>query len=95
MSTTVVMVAEVPMKEQAEEERVPAGVTIENAAAAAGGITVPRGSGVFRHALNADRKSPPLHPGLPRSPLSSPAKMKVGNVKVLQNDELWHFLDWC
>lgn len=90
MSTTVVVVAEVPMKEQAEA-RVPAGVMIESAAAVAGGITVPRGSGAFRHVLIADHKSPPLRPGLPRSPLSSPAKMKVGNVKVLQNDELWSF----
>lgn len=78
MSTTVVVVAEVPMKEQAEAQ-VLAGVTIVNVAAAAGGITVPRGRGVFHRALNADRKSPLLHPGLPRSPLSSPAKMKVGN----------------
>lgn len=88
MSTTVVVVAEVPMKERAEA-RVPAGVTTESAAAAAGGITVPRGSGASRHVPNADRKSPPLRPGPPRSPSSSPAKMKVGNVKVLQNAELW------
>lgn len=78
MSTTVVVVAEVPMKEQAEAQ-VLAGVTIVSVAAAAGGITVPRGSGVFHRVLNTDRKSLLLHPGLPRSPLSSPAKMKVGN----------------
>ncbi len=78
MSTTVVVVAKVPMKEQVEA-RALAGVTIVSVAAAAGGITVPRGRGASHPVLIADHKPPLLHPGLPRSPLSSPAKMKVGN----------------
>lgn len=77
MTTTVVVVAEVPMKEQVEAQVLEGG-TIVSVATAAGGTTVPRGSGVFHRALNADHKPPLLNRGLPRSPLSSPAKMKVG-----------------
>lgn len=76
MSTTVAVVAEVPMKEQAEVQEL-AGDMTGSAAAVAGGITVPHGSGVSHRAQNADRKPPPLHPGLPRSPLSNRARMKV------------------
>lgn len=79
MSTTVVVVAEVPMKEQVEAQ-VLADIMIESVVAVAGGITVLHGSGVFPHALSADHKSPLLRPGLPKSPLSSPAKVKVGNI---------------
>lgn len=76
MSTTVAAVAEVPMKEQAEVQEL-AGDMTGSAAAVAGGITVPHGSGVSHRAQNADHKPPLLHSGLPRSPLSNHARMKV------------------
>lgn len=77
MSTTLV-VAEVPMKEQAEAQAL-AGVMIVSGAAATDGITVPRGSVASLRALIVDHKPPLLHPGLPRSLSSSPARMKVGS----------------
>lgn len=78
MTTTVGVLVQMPTKEQSEA-RALAGVMTVSGAAAAGGTTVPRGSGASHHALIADHKPPLPHPGLPRSPLSSPAKMKVGN----------------
>lgn len=66
MTTIVVVVAKVPMEEQAEAL---AGVLIVSVATAAGGIIVPRGKGASHRALIADHKPPLRHPGLPRSPL--------------------------
>lgn len=77
---TVAVVFKVPM-EQAEAQAL-ADIKTVSEAAAAGEITVPHGRGASHHVLIADHKPRPLHLGLPRSPLSSPAKMKVGHKTI-------------
>lgn len=77
-TTTVVVLVEAATKERVEAPA-PADVRTESAAAAAGGITVPLVSGAFPRDLNAGHRFPLVQPGLPKSPLSSPVKMKVRN----------------
>lgn len=78
-TTTVVVLVEAATKEQVEAP-VPADVRTESVAAAAGGITVPLVSGAFPRDLSAAHRFPLVQPGLPKSPLSSPVKMKVRNL---------------
>lgn len=77
-TSTVVALVEAATKEQAEA-LVPADVRTASVAAAAGGITVPLGSGAFPRDLNGGHRFPPVQPGRPKSPSSSPVKMKVRN----------------
>lgn len=84
--TAVDAVDKVPMQVQAEA-RAMAGVTIGSVAAAGGGITVPHGREASHHAPIADHKPLLLHPGPPRSLLSSPAKTKVGNVSPIKKSD--------
>ena len=82
MSTTVVVVAQVPMTEQVEAQP---GVRTVSAAAVADGTAAPRGRGASHRALTAVHKSPLLLPGQPRSHSSSLAKTKVGNTIMTLN----------
>lgn len=75
-STTVVVVAKVPTEVRVEAQALAGDMNV-SVATAGGGITVPHGRGASHHALIADLKPLLLHPGLPRSPLWSLAKMKV------------------
>lgn len=82
--TAVDAVDKVPMQVQAEAQAL-AGVTIGSVAAAGGGM--PHGREASHHAPIADHKPLLLHPGPPRSLLSSPAKTKVGNVSPIKKSD--------
>lgn len=88
--TAVDVVDKVPMQVQAEA-RALAGVTIGSVAAVGGGITVPHRRGASHHAPIADHKPLLLHPGPPRSLLSSPAKTKVGDVSPVKKGDFLLF----
>lgn len=92
-TTTAVILVEAAMKEQVEA-LVLADVRIASVAAVAGGITVPLGSEVFPQDLNAGHRFPLVQPGLLRSPLSNPGKMKVRSI-CQSVERMKKALDFC